>query len=199
MRTPPLAVTALLLTVTATGCGTQSSSSVGGGDELTTPGALVYVATEHAGAPDRAKVMSRRDLTSLFPEGEGAELRYRSDGEDDGDLLAVVVGRGLDPALLDCDTEQNARAEGCERTDDGVLIWHDGTPEEDPGTVTVIVEKDETTVLIGYTGPEVTDDPRDLELPISVDTLFAIASDPRVDVTTSAEAVEAGEEWVSSN
>ncbi|MBE7325466.1 hypothetical protein IEQ44_12465 [Nocardioides sp. Y6] len=197
MRTPWLPVTTLLLTVVVTACGTQSASPQGG-DEPTTPGALAYVAAEHAGSPDRVSVMKRRDVTSLFSEGgEGAELRYGSDGEYDGDMLVVVVGQGLDPDLLDCDTERNAGADGCEHTDDGMLIWEDLTPEEDPGTLTVIVEKEGATVLVGYAGPTITDDPRQMELPISVDTLFAIAADPRVDATTTAEANAAGEELVS--
>ena len=35
-------------------------------------------------------------------------------------------------------------------------------------------------------------DPRDLDLPIPVDHLLAIATDPRVDLTTSQAALDAG-------
>jgi hypothetical protein len=41
-------------------------------------------------------------------------------------------------------------------------------------------------------GGRVTGDPRDLDLPVGVDDLVAVAEDPRVDVTTSQEATDAG-------
>ena len=72
-------------------------------------------------------------------------------------------------------------------------------PEEDPGILTVVVEKGDRAVLVGYAGPTLTGDPRDLDMPISVDDLFAIAHDARTDVTTSAEAVEAGRDLVSKD
>jgi hypothetical protein len=56
----------------------------------------------------------------------------------------------------------------------------------------VTVTKGEVTVLVFQAGPAITDDPRELDLPISVEDMFAIAEDPRVGLTTSREAVEAG-------
>lgn len=70
-------------------------------------------------------------------------------------------------------------------------MWEDEEPEEDPGVVYVIVDKGDSSALLFYGGPAITGDPRELDLPISVETLFDIANDPRVDVTTSAEAVDA--------
>jgi hypothetical protein len=49
-------------------------------------------------------------------------------------------------------------------------------------------------VFVYQAGPDVTGDPRELDLPISVDDMVALAEDPRVDVTTSAGAVAAGED-----
>lgn len=105
----------------------------------------------------------------------------------------------FDPAFLDCDSEANARNDGCVTTDDGLLLWQEEAPEEDPGILTVVVEKGDRAVLVGYAGPTLTGDPRDLDMPISVDDLFAIAHDARTDVTTSAEAVEAGRDLVSKD
>lgn len=76
----------------------------------------------------------------------------------------------------------------------GVLLWED---EEDPGVFYVIAEKGESAALLFYAGPRITGDPRELDLPIPVETLFDIATDPRVDVTTSQEALEAGDELSS--
>jgi hypothetical protein len=69
----------------------------------------------------------------------------------------------------------------------------DVAPEEDPGYV-VVVDKGDATVAVRNAGPDITGDPRDLDLPISVDDRFAIAHDARVDVTTSRAAVDAGED-----
>lgn len=195
MRTPRLALAVLALTV-ATGCGADSDGE--GGDEPTTAGALAHVAAEHTSTPDRTAAMEQEDVTSLFGDGGvGAELRYGSDGEYDGDMLAVVVGRGLDRAHLDCDAEVNASYDGCAPVEDGLLLWQEEEPEEDPGTLTLVVEKDGSVVLVGYAGPTITGDPRELDLPIDVDDLVAIATDPRVDLTTSREAVKGGEALVS--
>ena len=52
-------------------------------------------------------------------------------------------------------------------------------------------------MLLFTSGGAVTGDPRDLDLPIGVDEMAAVAADPRVDVTTSHAALEAGEELAS--
>lgn len=193
----PLVVPVLLLTSTLAGCGTAGpdspSPAAAGGDEPTTAGALAHVAAEHAGRPDSAVAVSEGDASETFSGGAvGTELRYGSDGEYDGDLLAVLTGKGLAPALSGCDSEESERLAGCVTTDQGTLMWEDEMPESDPGLVYVLADKGETTALVFYAGPTITKDPRELDLPISTETLFAIANDPRVDVTTSAEAVEAG-------
>ena len=77
-----------------------------------------------------------------------------------------------------------------------------GCPEEDPGLVVVIAELDTHTVVLRYSGPDITGDPRDLGLPISVDTVVDIVTDPRVAPTTSQEAIDSGEEidfWLDGN
>ncbi len=58
----------------------------------------------------------------------------------------------------------------------------------------MVLRKGASTVLLFQSGPLVTGDPRRLDLRISVKDVFAIAQDPRVDVTTSAAAIRAGEE-----
>lgn len=189
-------MTSTALLVALAGCGTQNGSPTeqpDGGDVPTTPRALAAVAVEYAGTP--ASATREEDAAEEFAgRAVGAELRYGSDGEYDGDLLAIAVGEGLDPGLNDCDSEATAYLAGCVETDRGVLLWEAEAPEEDPGVVYVVVEKGESEALLFYAGPSITGDPRDLDLPLSVETLFDIAGDPRVDVTTSQEAVESGEE-----
>lgn len=182
--------TGLVLGLAAAGCGVGSSSSSAGGSEPTTPAALAYVAAEHVGDP--ASASASDDFEELGSRSVGASLRYGSDGEYDGDLLAVGVGGRS--GLADCAAPENASLSGCVTTDRGVLMWEDETPEEDPGVVYAVVEKTGSTAVVVYAGPPVVagSDPRELDLPIEVDTLFDIANDPRVDLTTSAEANEGG-------
>jgi hypothetical protein len=162
-----------------------------GGDRPITARALAFLAAEHAGTPDSATL--ERDAAEELGSGAvGTELRYGSDGEYDGDLLVVAVGKRLDPALTDCDAEQNGYLAGRVTTAEGTLLWEAEAPEEDPGVVYVAVDKGETAALLFYAGPSIIGDPRELDMPISTDVLFAIANDPRVDVTTSAAAIAAG-------
>lgn len=195
MRKRSLAFGATLLLLVLSGCGNGTQASPtdarAGGLEPTTARALAYVAAEHAGSP--ASAVRERDGAEEFTSGGvGTELRYGSDGEFDGDMLVVAAGKGLDPALIDCGTEETQSLAGCVTTDQGTLMWEDEVPEEDPGVVYVLVDKGETAALVFYAGPPITGDPRELDMPISTEVLFAIANDPRVDATTSAEAVQAG-------
>jgi hypothetical protein len=193
MRTLFMPVTLLILALS--GCGittaTSPSGSPEGGDVPTTAQALAFVAAEHAGTPSSAT--GEKDAAEEFhSKAVGTELRYGSDGEYDGDMLVVAVGQGLDKTVSDCEAEANEYLAGCVETDQGMLMWEDVTPESDPGVVYVVVDKGETIALLFYAGPTITGDPRELDMPISTDVLFAIANDPRVDEATSQEAVDAG-------
>lgn len=162
-----------------------------GGDLPTTPQALAAVVADHVGEPDSAT--ADQDLAEEFTgRSVGAELRFDSDGEYDGDLVAIAVGSGAKPEVRDC-AGFGDRVSGCAPVDGGVLAWEKQEPEEDPGVVYLVVPKGAATVLLHYAGPDITGDPRKLDLPISVDDLRAIAADPRVDVTTSQAALDAGE------
>ena len=53
-----------------------------------------------------------------------------------------------------------------------------------------------------YSGPAITGDPRDIDLPVPVDTLVVIVTDPRVAPTTSQAAVDSGTDidyWLDGN
>lgn len=186
---------AVLVPLALSGCGdtTQATptNAAAGWSEPTTARALAYVAAEHAGTPDSA--VRERDAAEEFTSGGvGTELRYGSDGEYDGDMLVVAAGSGLDPSLIDCEAEATESLAGCITTDQGMLMWENEAPEEDPGVVYVVVDKGEGAALVFYAGPSITGDPRKLDMPISTEVLFAIANDPRVDTTTSDEAAAAG-------
>lgn len=193
MRPLSLLLTSLTLALTRCGTttGTSPPGSPKGGEVPTTAQALAFVAAQHAGTPSSAT--AENDAAEEFDsKAVGIELRYGSDGEYDGDMLVVAVGQGMDKTMSDCDAEINAYLAGCVKTDQGMLMWEDMAPESDPGVVYVLVDKGDTTALLFYAGPTISDDPCELDLPISTDDLFAIANDPRVNVTTSRQAVDAG-------
>ena len=48
-------------------------------------------------------------------------------------------------------------------------------------------------MVVYQSGFDITGDPRTLDMPISVDDMFAVATDARVDLTTSQSAIDAGE------
>lgn len=91
-----------------------------------------------------------------------------------------------------CDGQAGRDLDGCGETEDGVIMWQLEEPEEDPGVTYVVVPRGDSEVLMFTSGPSITGDPRDLDLPVSVATMFELALDPRVDVTTTQEAVDGG-------
>ena len=156
-----------------------------------TPQALAYVAAEYTGTPDTAT----NDLVGWFDAFEdgavAVDLRYDQSEDGFGDSVTVTVGTLATPELLDCDATVGLYTLGCAETPDGTLRWNLDDPEEDPGGVFVLVPRSEDqTVLVTYSGPRITADPRTLDLPVTVETVFEIANDDRIDATTSQEFVD---------
>ncbi len=171
--------------------GVQSSAPAGG-DAPTTPASLAYVAAQYMGEPDSAAQGS--NVADAFRHDPlEVELRFGSTGEYDGDAVQVVVGRGFDERFRSC-AQLEGRVSGCEDLKDGFWYWGEEEPEEDPGGVFVIQQKGPVTAVVAYYGPAIKGDPRDQDLPIGVSTLIELAADPRVDMTTTSEAVEQGAE-----
>lgn len=188
---------AAVLVVSLAGCGSHttkeaSASTPSGGDEPLTPRALAAVVAEHTGTPSSAQLGT--DMEEFGRDVVAVELRYGAGAETDGDSLSVGVGTDFVEVVGNCGSPQNEGLAGCVKTADGMVLWEDETPEEDPGVVYVLASKRRADVILYYSGPPITGDPRRLDLPISVEEMFAIAADPRVDVTTSREAIEAGNE-----
>jgi hypothetical protein len=125
----------------------------------------------------------------------GADLRYSGDGEYDGDLLSTVVVPGT--REVECEercAELDTDMEGARLT----LHWDLEAPEEDPGVVAVVLQREDEYAYVVQAGATITDDPRELDLEVSVDDMVAVAEDPWLRLRTSPDAVEAGEdleEW----
>lgn len=187
-----IVATAVLLTLT--GCDGDDATPTGSaGDVPVTAGALAYVAAGYTGTPDIANVAPFDWFEAFGGDAVAVDLRYHQTKYDFGDSVAVTVGTLKVAELLDCDASVGLYTQACEETPDGTLRWNLYDPEEDPGAVFVLVPKsDGRTVLVSSSGPHLTADPRTVDLPVTVDTLFDIAHDPRIDVTTSQEVVDRG-------
>jgi hypothetical protein len=169
-----------------------------GGDVPTTPRSLAYVVSDHVDLdPTRAGVDWAADgYRRLFPHPKRA-VAASTNFAGDGNIVVV----GVSPERL---KERPSCEDGsCADLGGGVtLTWEEEAPEEDPGLVVVVAELDSHTVVLRYSGPAITGDPRDLDLPIPVDTMVDIVTDPRVAPTTSQAAVDSGDEidfWLDGN
>ena len=176
----------LFVAVLLSGCqGDAEPGDVEQGDLPTTPRALAWLAADHFGDPGSARAETDA-AEELGRGGVGAELAY------DGQQLVLAVGERMPPASYDCDSRVTRSLDGCERLAEGVLMWEAEVPEEDPGVVYLVVPKSRGTVLMFSSGPSITGDPRELDLAIDVTDMVALATDARVDVTTSERAVDGG-------
>lgn len=185
-----------------TGCGEQTRGGARTAHELPPEDERVAI-TERAVAAialDHLPDDTTRRAGMYFEERQvdrgfvGADLRYSGDGEYDGDAVQIRLGPTSEP--IRCDVGQD----GCERLEtevegaELVLVWEAVTPEEDPGYVALGVEYEtaDEQVVISYSGPEITGDPREMDLPITVADLTAVVEDPWLRLRTSPGAVEAG-------
>ena len=175
-----------------------SSSAPQAGDVPATPRALAWIATQSLPDPDRASATD--DFDELGRDAVAVDLRYGSDGEYDGDLFALGVTSRLPRELLDCDAADNDYLNGCVTTDEGaVLQWEQATPEEDPGTVVVIVPRRRGAVVMFQSGQAVTGDPRELDLRVPVARWSRSGRTLGSPSTTTQEAVDGGADlpfWV---
>ncbi len=73
------------------------------------------------------------------------------------------------------------------------LVWQLEVEEEDPGVVFAVLQRDGEFARVYESGPTITGDPRGLDLPVSVDEMVEIVEDPRFGLTTTTDAVAAGD------
>ncbi|KRF36663.1 hypothetical protein ASG94_04340 [Nocardioides sp. Soil805] len=175
----------MLSCVLLAGCGGASDA----GDEPITPGAIAAVTQDVLGRP--ARDVARWDVFTreLGQESPGATMRF-------GRLsVEVAVAPTTDSPLVCADP--SFFDECVQQEYDGhevTLAWQELEPEEDPGVVYVIDRRDGEDVVVGLGGPTITGDPRDLDLGIDLADLAAVATDPRLGLTTTPEVVDQGAE-----
>jgi hypothetical protein len=170
----------------ATACGTTSSSGrASEGDQVPiTSRAIAAVMLDHISARTSRREATYVDETSPR-DYVGADFRYHGDGESDGDLVRVTLQRAR--SLPVCERTPCADLGGGAQ-----LRWELLAPEEDPGIVAVSLARDGTLVTARVSGPDITRDPRAMELEPSVDALSELVRDPRLRLRTSPQAVADG-------
>lgn len=147
--------------------------------------AVAAVMLDHL--PDDTDKRVATIVSERSPEGlVGAEFWYPP--ADRGLALHVTtsVRRGGDAYDAGC-----GRANCVELGKDTVLIWQDHSIE-DSGIVQVKNRRGDEVVTVLVLGPEITGDPREMDLALDVDVLSGLAQDPRLQLTTTRAAVEAG-------
>lgn len=157
--------------------------------EPTTPGALVVIALDHI----EAEPSSYEPDSRPAEDGVSAAIRFGSDGEYDGDQVSLLVGRGDGPEWLGCGEFDDGCATIGTATGDVTLSWQELVPEEDPGIVYVSQQRDDGFAMVGYSGRSIIGDPREQTLPVTVEEMVDIVSDPAFGPTTTEEYAEAGE------
>jgi hypothetical protein len=164
-------------------------STANSGPVAATPRALAVVALRHLDVELSGGADS--DLTS-FPQGAiAADLRFNADGEYDGDLLRVAVSSGRSPDIA-CGGPSHCASLPTDGDASLTMQWCVLQPEDDPGVVVLTLDGDEGWSQVLLAGPDITGDPRSLDLPISVDEMAAVINDPAFGLTTTQEMVDAG-------
>jgi hypothetical protein len=172
---------ALLISVAA--CG--SDETAGSSTEKTTPRALAAVLVEKVDKTTKAE--ATEGITYYGDGAVGATVHRAPETQ-----VTLVVGDDLPDELTSCTVEDSTR-DGCATIGDAVLGWQEVEPEEDPGEITVAVRKGDGWAVATQTGPEVTADPRTLDLDVTVDDMLALVRDQRVGLTTTPATVAAGD------
>ncbi|MGB0101228.1 MAG: hypothetical protein WBP61_13190 [Nocardioides sp.] len=129
------------------------------------------------------------------PEPLGVELRWHPGGDHDAHLLHVRVAEAGDDARGENVDGPCPRFYDCARWrgDDGAfrLRWQEESPEEDPGILTLSYATAGEVRSVTYAGQELQGDPRrQADLPVSIDDLERLLTDPRLSATTTQAMVD---------
>ncbi|WP_231251666.1 hypothetical protein [Nocardioides furvisabuli] len=160
-----------------------------------TPPALAWLVDEHIeGEASSAEPMTASTLGRLGEDAVGVRVRFRPSEGDDGDLVEVFTAPWASPGMREYRPLRScaSAALSCARIQGVSLRWDTGHPGEDPGSVMALHRSGSTAVVASFAGPMITGDPRELDLPVSVDELVGLVTDPRVAPVTTTEALAQG-------
>lgn len=176
----------IMACVLLTGCGEADEAIAG--DEPITPAAIAAIAQEHVDVGQPSRVAE----WSVFIDEFGAESRGASLMYDDVSLRVGVAPTSdsswfcVEPHAFDACVADSVDGH------DVMIAWQEVEPEEDPGIVLVIDRRDGEDIVVDVSGTDVTADPRDLDLAVPLADLAALATDPRLSLTTSQSVVDLG-------
>ncbi|MEI2712509.1 MAG: hypothetical protein V9G04_04225 [Nocardioides sp.] len=154
--------------------------------------AVAWVMLQHAPSDTDSRGAMWTDKWPTLRGVKGADFRYDARGDSDGDLLRAYVWPRADEPYACSEYSTCVELAGPGETQ-VILGWQELEPEEDPGIVFVTAIHGTEASTAYYAGPSITKDPRKLDLPIPVETLVAIATDPRLRLQTTPDVVAAGE------
>ena len=159
------------------------------GGERITPAAIVAIMKQHLdlGEPERI-LENRRFKHELGSDSRAAWVWYAD--------VSVMAGVAATSDSTTTCAEHRSYGECVDASIDGhdvTIAWQEAVPEEDPGVVLVIDRRDGEEVTV-YVSPatEITGDPRDLDIGVPLADLAALATDPRLSLTTSQSVVDLG-------
>lgn len=172
----------LLLAAGLASCGDEDSGEGATSHGPVTSAAIADIVADHVDAEPREvevgvgedqRAESVASATLLYGEERG------------GHTVAVAVFEMADDTSADaflCESDDSA--DGCERIEGPggpvLLSWQEEEPEEDPGIILVSQLRGTEVVSVYFAGDEITGDPRDQRLPVSVDTMIDIVRDGRL-------------------
>lgn len=143
-----------------------------------TPDAIETIARDHLDDPSSS---GAGELDGSDPHGSvAARLRY------DDEHVDVVVGpphRPNETAAHLCDEGYVECADLDTDVDGGTLtlLWQEQVPEEDPGIIVLVLEREGECSLVRWGGDVVVSgDPRDLDLAVPVDDAVDLLEDERL-------------------
>lgn len=159
--------------------------------ESATPQALAAVALDHL--DDEPSSVRRGEVSREARGAVTADLRFRAGEGSDGDLLRLSAVPGRADRRGHCGDFYRC---AILRTGAGEVLlgWELEAPEEDPGLVFVVQQREDQYALAYQSSQPITADPRQLDLDISVDEMVAIVTDRRFGLTTTEETVRRGDD-----
>lgn len=177
-----LAAVVVLLPMLAA-CSSTRDDLHSGATVPATPEALVALGLSHVDArPNSIQFYRRSDEV----DDQGTKSPYIGGQLGFRNATLVLRVQKLSPELPDCEEPRS-----CDRVGKATMSWS-VSGEDAPGYVNVYVDADGERRSAGLEDGAITKDPRKLDLPVSVDELEAIVTDPAFALTTKQGAVTAG-------
>jgi hypothetical protein len=169
------------------GCGTTASDPHAGDPAPATSEAVVAVALGHL-TPQPYSIEYREPGALIDDMGTkdpsiGGLLRWKPDPDWTLDVQVQPV----------TDDFPGCSERECVELGAATLTWQDGS-EDNPGTLAVWVVRDGELRSVGFEGIGIDGDPRATELPLDLNELEEIVTDPAFALETTTAAVEAGEQ-----